>query len=89
MTGKIFESELNAEVSRLMRELAQTPSTEGYTTSELSARMGCGEDKTRAMIRDALARGLMRVEKRTRLNMLGQVQLRPVYVLVEQKKAKK
>lgn len=85
----IRESELNAELQRLMGELSVKQSADGFTSLEMSEKLSISEDKARKIIKKAIQNGHMKVEKRNRMNILGVTQSRPVFVLVPQEKSKK
>lgn len=85
----IRESELNAELQRLMGELSVKQSADGFTSLEMSEKLSISEDKARKLIKKAIQNGHMKVEKRNRMNILGVTQSRPVFVLVPQAKSKK
>ena len=82
----IRESELNAELQRLMSQCETKPSDDGYTVKELAEVWKVSITKADRLVADAVQQGLLRVEIMPRKNRINVVQKRPVYVPVKSKR---
>lgn len=82
MAEDITLDEILAEMGRLNQQEAKL----GYTTRELMEKTGRSSEKTKDLIRLAIAEGLMRPSRGRRSSIDGILRTVPVYVLVPQAK---
>lgn len=88
MSEPICVEEWLAELERLETD-AQTNSLDAYTGPELCRRFGRGTIWTRALLREAIQQGLVRVVRKRIVDMGGRTTTVPAYQLVRPEKPKK
>ena len=76
---------ISCDLVALLSQIDKAAGGEGHTTAEIADILGCGPDKARKVIKDAIARGVCRASRKKIMTIMGTTQMYPSYVFEEVK----